>query len=85
MKLHTGSHGQYEWLTSEDHELADLMRCCPETVLGKHIVVISIDSGSLELIEEQKAVGGKHARISPIVLVSKRLQNYLTKIVMVGA
>ena len=57
MSLHAGSFGGYNWLTTEDHDLADLMRLCPEIVLGKYIAITSIDSGSLEVTEEEKAAG----------------------------
>ncbi len=57
MSLHAGSFGGYDWLTTEDHDLADLMRVCPEIVLGKYIAITSIDSGSLEVTEEEKAAG----------------------------
>jgi hypothetical protein len=58
MTLHTGSHSQYDWLTTEDHdELADLMRLCPETVLGKYLAVTAIDGAALEVTEDEKAAG----------------------------
>jgi hypothetical protein len=57
MRLQTGSHGGYHWLTSQHHELADLMRLCPETVRGKYLAITAIDSAALEVTEEEKADG----------------------------
>ena len=44
MELHTGLHGAYYWLTT-DQELSGFVGACPEAVLGKHIAVTAIDSG----------------------------------------
>jgi hypothetical protein len=57
MNLHTGSQGNYHWLTSEDHELAALLHLCPETVLGKYLAITAIDSAALQVTEEEKADG----------------------------
>jgi hypothetical protein len=57
MLLYTGSRGDYRWLTSEDHELFDLMRLCPETVLDKYLAITAIDSGVLEVTDVEKAEG----------------------------
>ena len=54
--LRTGSHGDYDWLTSE-HELDVLLRLCPEVVIGKHVAITSIDSGFLHLTTEQRSSG----------------------------
>jgi len=54
--MNFGSHGDYEWLVTE-HTLGDLLRLCPEIVLGKHIAVTSLDSGPLSLSEQEKAAG----------------------------
>jgi hypothetical protein len=51
-----GTHGTYEWLVTE-HYLEDLLRLCPEIVLGKYIAVTSFDSGPLYLSDEKKATG----------------------------
>jgi hypothetical protein len=57
MTLHTGSQGHYHWLTSDIDDLADLMRNCPETILGKYLAVTAIDSAPLEVTEEDKVAG----------------------------
>jgi hypothetical protein len=85
MKLHTGSHGQYEWLTSDDHELADWMRLCPETVFDKYIAVTSIDGAASQVTQEEKAAAGKRAKTSPIVHVFHPFQDCRRRTVMVGA
>jgi len=51
-----GSRGDYDWLVSE-HTLDDLLRLCPEIVLGKYLAVTSFDSGSLSLSSEEEASG----------------------------
>jgi hypothetical protein len=51
-----GTHGIYEWLVTE-HYLDDLLRLCPEIVLGKYIAVTAIDSGYLALSDKEKATG----------------------------
>src|SRR5262249_22002974 len=51
-----GSHGRYEWLATDNHEL-DLLQVCPEIVLGKYVAITSIDSGVLALNETEKAAG----------------------------
>jgi len=56
MPLHTGSYGDYFWLISEDHQLSDLMRLCPQTVLDKYLAITAIDSGVLEVTDAEKAV-----------------------------
>jgi hypothetical protein len=55
-----GLQGSYEWLVS-DQEF-DLLQLCPEIVLGKYVAVTSIDSGSLELTEEQTGDGWQSRR-----------------------
>jgi len=59
MTLHTGSCGDYLWLTSEDHDLSNLMLFCPETVLNKYLALTAIDSGVLEVTDLEKATGWK--------------------------
>lgn len=49
-----GSYGAYEWLATEQ-SLDDLLRLCPELVLGKYIAITSIDSGSFYPTDEQFA------------------------------
>ena len=53
----TGTQGQYRWLTSVDHTITDLLRLCPEVLLGKRLAVTSIDSGALRLTEEETNAG----------------------------
>lgn len=51
-----GTHGDYEWLVA-DYGLDDLLRLSPEIVLGKYVAITSIDSGSLNPTEEERAAG----------------------------
>lgn len=53
--LITGSQGVYEWLVT-DREF-DLLRICPEAVLGKYVAITSFDSGPLVPTDEDKAAG----------------------------
>lgn len=50
-----GSKGSYEWLVTDQD--CDLLKICPEIVIGKFIAISSFDSGSLLLSEEEKASG----------------------------
>jgi hypothetical protein len=52
-----GSNGAFQWLTSVDHDLADLLCLCPAVVLNKRLAVTSIDGGALRLSEAEKNAG----------------------------
>jgi hypothetical protein len=56
MPLITGSRGSYHWLTTPCglNEFLDLF---PDGVVGKRLAVTSIDSGSLEISEEERKLG----------------------------
>jgi hypothetical protein len=56
LPLTFGVRGAYEWLASE-HCLDDLLRLCPQIVLGKYIAVTSVDSGSFFPTAEELAKG----------------------------
>jgi hypothetical protein len=56
LPLTVGVRGAYEWLASE-HRLDDLLRLCPQIVLGKYIAVTSVDSGSFFPTAEELAKG----------------------------
>jgi hypothetical protein len=51
-----GIHGEYQWIVTQ-HYLADVLRLCPEIVVGKHVAVTSLDSGPLRLSDEEQAFG----------------------------
>lgn len=73
--LATGSHGAYKWLSSR-HELDDLLRLCPDVVLGKYIAVTSIDSGYLHPVDIEKLAGWESRQLiaySPMVLSVENL------------
>ncbi len=40
-----GARGDYQWVTSEQHYLDDIVRLCPEVLLGRYLAVTSTDSG----------------------------------------
>src|ERR1700756_4414745 len=64
-----GVHDEYEWLASE-HCLDDLLKLCPEIVLGKYIAVTSVDSGHYFPTREELAAGWENRggiAYSPIV------------------
>lgn len=56
MLLTTGTHGAFQWL-STDTELEPFLRLCPDAVLGKCIAITSTDSGFLFLDEQLKSQG----------------------------
>jgi hypothetical protein len=53
----TGSHGKYQWLTSNDDYMGTLVRLCPEVIVGKYLAVTSIDSGVPWITERQREAG----------------------------
>jgi hypothetical protein len=55
--IHTGEHAPYRWLTDEKHELATVVRLCPEIVIGKHVAITATDSGEPWLTDEQTGAG----------------------------
>ncbi len=56
-----GSHGDYEWLVTEDNLdyflLDDFLQSCPEIVLGKYVAITSIDSGRF-FPNDKETMGG---------------------------
>ncbi len=52
-----GIHGVYQWLTMFGCEITNLLRLCPDVVLNKYLAVTSIDSGTLQLTDEEKRDG----------------------------
>jgi hypothetical protein len=55
--IFTGTHGQYRWLTSTEQYMGDMVRLCPDVLLGRYVTVTSIDSGSPWLTDAQRAAG----------------------------
>jgi len=43
--IQTGAHENYRYLTSDEHSLGDIVRLCPEAILGRYLAVTSTDSG----------------------------------------
>jgi hypothetical protein len=39
-----GSRGRYQWVTSEQHYLDDIVRLCPEVLPGRYLGESSIKS-----------------------------------------
>jgi len=54
--LTIGVRENYHWLASEQY-FDDLLPLCPDIVLGKYVVITSIDSGTFYPSEEEKAAG----------------------------
>lgn len=50
-----GSEGCYDWLVTDQQ--FDLLRLCPQIVLGKYVAITSIDSGPLEPTEKEAMAG----------------------------
>ena len=40
-----GSRGRYQWVTSDQHSIDDIVRLCPEVLLARYLAVTSTDSG----------------------------------------
>ncbi len=52
-----GAHGEYQWLTVLKCDISSLLRLCPGVVLNKYLAVTSIDSGTLQLTDQEKDAG----------------------------
>lgn len=52
-----GAHRDYQWLSMLDRDISDLLSLCPDIVLGKHLAITSIDSGTLKLTDQERAEG----------------------------
>lgn len=52
-----GTDGEYQWLTMFRCEISDLLGLCPDIVLNKYLAVTSIDSGTLQLADQEKGAG----------------------------
>jgi len=53
----SGSHGDYQWLTTADHDLPSLLQNCPQAFVGRHIAITSMDSGAVRLDDKDIAAG----------------------------
>ena len=53
----TGVHGAYRWMTTGLHDLDTLRRKYPQALVGRYVAVTSMDSGSMELTDEEKRAG----------------------------
>src|ERR1700733_10001517 len=65
-----GLHAAFHWLVSAEHSLEDLLRICPEIVLGKYIAVTSFDSGLFVPTQQEQVAGWNfrgHIAYSPRV------------------
>lgn len=52
-----GSQGPYRWLTTGEHDLDTLRQRCPQALVGKYIAVTSLDSGPMDLTDDEKRAG----------------------------
>jgi hypothetical protein len=41
----TGTHAGYHWLTSDRHTISDIVKLCPDAIIGRYLAVTSTDSG----------------------------------------
>lgn len=68
--LEVGAQGDYQWLTTDKQ--FDLLRLCPEIVLGKYVAITSFDSGPL-VPNDKEIAAGWHSRGD--VAYSPRIQS----------
>src|SRR5664280_2944138 len=54
--LTVGTFSNYQWLVTE-HHLEDLLKFCPDTVLGKYVAITSFDSGHFHPTPEEFQAG----------------------------
>jgi hypothetical protein len=81
VRITTGAHDDYEWLTTRSETIRTLLRACPEVVLGKYVAITSLDSGPLQLNEDEKSLGWESRRgvaYSPKIQLVEKLpfENY---------
>jgi len=55
--MHRGKQGEYYWLEAVSPSIHDILKVCPEFVLGKYLVVTSFDSGPLRLTTPEFEAG----------------------------
>jgi hypothetical protein len=55
--IFSGTRGQYHWLTSTEQYMGHLVQLCPDVLLGRYVIVTSIDGGSPWLTDAQRAAG----------------------------
>jgi hypothetical protein len=67
--LTIGSQGPYEWLVTDDD--FDLLRLCPDVVVGKYVAITSIDSS--EFVPSPTERTGWESRRS--IAYSPKIQN----------
>jgi hypothetical protein len=53
----TGSKGAYEWLSSSEHGLRDLIQVSQNLVLGKFLAITSFDGGAYSPSDAEKSAG----------------------------
>ena len=53
----THTHGRFAWFESEQFRMGDLLRLCPQAVVGKHVAISAFDSGPLRVSPEELASG----------------------------
>ena len=54
--MKTGTHGPYKWLEA-DHDLHEFLSLCPGAIVGRHIAITAVDSGSFSPSEDDRAAG----------------------------
>ena len=54
--MQTGAHGPYKWLEA-DHDLREFLSLCPDAIVGRHIAITAVDSGSFSPSEQDRAAG----------------------------
>jgi len=54
--MKTSSHGPYKWLEA-DHHLHEFLSLCASAIVGRHIAITAVDSGSFIPSEEDRAAG----------------------------
>jgi len=55
--LNAGARGDYQWLTTAQHDFDRLLTLCPSVTVGKYLAVTFFDSGPLSLNQLEKNRG----------------------------
>ena len=55
--MYIGEHKTYQWLVTTDFGIYDLLKKCPEVLLGNHLVITAFDSGPINPSPEEMEAG----------------------------
>lgn len=61
-QIKRGTRDQFHWLLAYDYALSDILRACPDVVVGKHVAITAFDSGPIRGLSEKDRKAGWELR-----------------------